>query len=438
MRGVCAALCLLVPALASAQEAPPVEAGLAIDWSTGPTFGDAPTVGGAHGFGVEGQLAALGLLELDGRYELLAIALPNDEGTTASHQLLGQLKLRWITDAARRQLWTIGGGYGTAFRPTSLGGRAALARIAIARQIGIPTSHWNTAFELAYEHSLDDDSLDLVLGSIRLGYMSGALARYEGAKTPLFTHTTSFDAFFPWGAGMTFGLHANRYLSLETSGSFNADLTIESTDANHHGFDGAQWVVQTGPRLQLDSWPLFWAPLYMQVQAGIGWIARDPGELRPIQTGELGIRIVCSSFGADVGGWIRTEVADGSLRALTGGLVLRIVLATDRNIIGGHNRGCADDHGGSSAGTTTHTATVSSEGGLSLPTIPTLPAPRIEQVGTKLGFIWIAGHWEWRDGTWAWIGGRWEAERPNMRWLPGHYEVRGSIHVWIEGRWAPR
>ena len=197
--------------------------------------------------------------------------------------------------------------------------------------------------------------------------------------------------------------------------------------------------MQTGPRIQLDHWPVFWAPLYAQVQAGLGWIARDPGELRPVQTGELGVRIVCSSFGADVGAWVRTEVADGSLHALTGGLALKIVLATDRNIIGGHNRGCADDHGGSSsvASTTTHTTTVSSDGGISLPTLA-LPAARIEQVGTRAGFLWITGHWEWRGSSWQWVGGRWEAERAGMQWQPGRYEVQGGVQVWIEGRWAPR
>ncbi len=432
-RGV-ALVCLVVPSIVHAQDAPPVEAGLAVDWTTGPTIGDVPTVGGAHGFGIEARLAAFGFLELDARYEMLAIAQTTD--TRISNQLLGELAIRWVTDARRRQLWLIGAGYGTAFRSDMLGGNSSIGRLSLTREIGIPTSHWNSAFELAYEHSFDS-SLDLVLGSIRLGYLSGALANYKDAKTPLFTHTTSFDAFFPWGAGMTFGLHAGRYLSLETSVNFLTDIEISSGDTTTHGFAGGQWAALTGPRLQLDSWPLYWAPLYAQVQAGVGFIGRDPGELRPVQTGELGVRIICSSFGTDVGIWVRTEVDDGSLHALIGGVALKIVLATDRNIIGGHNRGCADDHGGSSAGAPTHTATVSTDNSLSLPVL-TLPAPRIEQVGTRAGFFWIAGHWEWRGTSWEWVNGHWEAERPNMKWLPGHYDVQGGIHVWIEGRWTSR
>jgi hypothetical protein len=350
MRGGLALVCLAVPSIAYAQQAPPVEAGVAVDWTTGPTLGDVPTVGGTHGFGIEGRLAAFGMLELDARYEMLAIALPTDIAATS--QLLGQLKVRWMTDPSRRQLWALGAGCGTAFRSSMLGDTSAIGRLSLTREVGIPTSHWNSAFELAYEHSFDS-SLDMVLGSIRLGYMSGALSSYKDAKTPLFTHTTSFDAFFPWGAGMTFGLHAGRYLSLETSANFLTDIEITSGDTTTHGFENAQWAMLTGPRVQLDSWPLYWAPLYAQVQAGVGFIARDPGELRPVQTGELGVRIVCSSFGADVGVWVRTELADGSLHALIGGVALKLVLATDRNIIGGHNRGCADDHGGSSTGSTT-------------------------------------------------------------------------------------
>ena len=434
MRGGLALVCMALPRLAHAQEAPPIEAGVAVDWTTGPTFGDVRTVGGTHGFGIEGRLAAFGLLELDARYELLAIATSTEIAT--SNNFIGQLKVRWVTDHARRQLWALGVGYGTAIRPDTLGDTSDLARVSLTREIGIPTSHWNSGFELAYEHSFDS-SLDIVLGSIRLGYLSGALANYKDSKTPLFTHTTSFDAFFPWGAGMTFGLHAGRYLSLETSANFLADIEISSGDATHHGFRGAQWAALTGPRVQLDSWPLYWAPLYAQVQAGVGFIARDPGELRPVQTGELGLRIVCSSFGADVGIWVRTELADGSLHALIGGVALKLVLATDRNIIGGHNRGCADDHGGSSAGAPTTTHTVSTDSGLSLPVL-TLPAPRIEQVGTRAGFFWIAGHWEWRGTSWEWADGHWEAERPNMKWQPGHYDVQGGIHVWIEGHWTTR
>jgi hypothetical protein len=471
MRWFCALVWLTIPAAAFAQEAPSEpgsrapEAGLAIDWTSGPTFGDVPTLGGAHGLGIEGRLAAFGSLELDARYELLAIALPGDMGTDLSHQLLGQLKVRWITDDARRQLWVIGAGYGTAFRPGTLGGSAALGRISLARQIGIPTSRWDTAFELAYERSFGDTRLEMALAGIRLGVSSGRRSRYLGAKAPLFARTTSLDLFAPAGVGMSFGLHANRNLSLETSGNFIADVDIGlNSDTSFHGFRDAQWAVQMGPRFQHSRWPAEWAPIYAQVQAGVGWIARDPGVLRAVQTAELGVRLVCSDFGADFGAWIRTQVADGALDPIAGGLVLKFVVATDRIVIGGRNRTCADSRssdGAAGHGQTKHIVSTggSNAGGANVPP-PNLgvqgqvgvrinvqgvlqalsppPAPRAEQVGTRPGHVWIAGHWEWRGGTWRWVGGRWESERTNMRWSPGTYQVQGGVYVWIEGHWTAR
>lgn len=443
-------MCLVVPATAFAQEAqapeqaPPVSAGGAIDWTTGPTFGKVPTLGGTQGLGLEARVAALGMLELAGRYEMLVIPLPADMGNAYSHQLFGQLKLRWITDSVRNQLWAIGAGYGTAFRPDTLGGRATIVRASLTRQIGIPGSRWDTGIELAFERSLGDMPLDMVLGSIRLGVVSGTHARYLGPSSPLFARTVSFDAFFPWGAGMTLGVHANRTLSLETTANYISDLDVSIHGVSQHGFRGAQWALQTGPRVQLDSWPAYWAPAYAQVQGGVGWLARDPGEARAVQTAEVGVRLVCSDFGFDAGIWVRTDIEDGGLHAIGGGLSLRIVLATDRIIIGGHNTACADDNGGSSAGHETHTlGTVSTEGSSSLPSTNVsgqlqlqLPAPRVEQVSPRPGSFWIAGHWEWRGSTWIWTGGHWEAERPGMHWVPGTNQLRGNVYVWVDGHWA--
>ncbi|HUS28689.1 MAG TPA: hypothetical protein VMZ53_09270 [Kofleriaceae bacterium] len=452
--GLCAVVCVAMPSTAVAQEASAPssssfapEAGLAFDWTTGPAFGDIPTLGGTHGLGVEGRLAAFGVLELDARYELLAIPLPADMGTGLSHQLFGQLKGRWVTDDVRRQHWALGVGYGTAFRPSTLGGRAAIGRVAITRQIGVPSQQVDTAFELAYERSFGDMHLDMVLGSIRFGYSTGAKAKYSGAKSALFPHTTSFDAFFPWGAGMSFGLHANQYLSLETSVSYIADVDITSDEVDHHGFRGAHWAAMTGPRVQAGSWPSNEAVLYGQLQGGLGWIARDPGDLRPVQSAELGIRLVCSNWGVELGAWLRTQLADGTLDPIAGGLVLRAIIASDRTVIGGHNRKCADAGTGGSSSPPAETQTISTDtsvgaqldvGIQAIQEALHPPAARIEQVQPRAGFVWIAGHWEWRGSSWQWVGGRWEAERANERWVPGTYEVRGGVSIYIEGRWAPR
>ncbi|HTL36999.1 MAG TPA: YXWGXW repeat-containing protein [Kofleriaceae bacterium] len=439
----------LASAPAFAQEAtseagshPPVQAGLAVDWTTGPTFGNVPTLGGTHGLGVEGQLAAFGALELDARYELLAIPLSMDMGTDVSHQLFGQLKARWITDDVRHQLWAIGVGYGTAFRTAALGGRAAVGRVSLTRQIGIPNQQLDLAFELAYERSFGDTHLDMALGSIRFGYATGAKAKYNGPKAPVFQRTTSFDVFYPWGAGMTFGLHANAYLSLETSASYIADIDISSDNVDHHGFRGAQWAALSGPRVQSVRWPLPEAVFYGQLQGGVGWIARDPGELRAVQAAEIGIRLPCSDWGVELGAWVRTQVADGSLDPLAGGLVLRFIASSDRIAIGGRNRKCADAGSGGSAPVKSETVTTTDLTiGAGLDALQNglhVPAARVETVQPRAGFFWIAGHWEWRGSAWEWVGGRWEAERSDMRWTPGRYEVRGNVKVWIDGSWVAR
>lgn len=434
------------PARAVAQEArsetstPSAEGGLALDWTTGAAFGDVPTYGGAHGLGIEARGAALGLLELDGRYELLGVERPGEMGTALSHHLLGQLKLRWITDDPRHHLWALGVGYGVAFRGDSLGGRAALVRASLTRQIGIPKGPADIAVELAYERSLGDMRLDMILGSIRFGIMSGGDAKYFGPKSVVVPRTVSLDVFAPGGVGMTFDLKLTNVLRVVTSGSFLADVGLDNTDLDFHGFRGAQWALQTGPRVQMPRWPLRWAVAYGQVQGGVGWLANDPGERAFVQTGELGVRFVCSDFGADLGAWVRTRLDDGSLDAIAGGLVLRILVASDRASIGGDYRRCSDLGGGGGGGGETQTVTVTSEGGgSSLSSLALqLPTARVESVTPRAGFVWIGGHWEWRGSSWHWVGGRWEAERAGMRWVPGTYEVRGGVQVWVEGRWAPR
>lgn len=439
------ASCMLVPAIAAAQEAgteaatPPAQGGLALDWTTGAVFGDVPAYGGAHGLGVEARGVALGLLELDGRYELLGIERPGEMGTALSHQLLGQLKLRWITDEARRHVWALGVGYGVAFRGDSLGGRASLARVALTRQIGVPKGPADIAVELAYERSLGDMSLEMLSGSIRFGITSGPDSRYFGPKSVSVPRTVSLDVYAPGGIGMTFDLRLTRVLRLATSGSFLADVGLDNTDLDFSGFRGAQWALQTGPRIQLPRWPVHWAVAYGQVQAGVGWLAEDPGERAIVQTGELGVRFVCSDFGADLGAWVRTRLDDGSVDAIAGGLVLRILVASDRDSIGGDYKRCSDVGSGGSGGGRSETKSVRIGSGSGIAGIDIeLPSPRIESVAPRAGFVWIGGHWQWSGSSWQWVSGRWEAERPGMRWVPGTYEIRGGVHVWVEGRWAPR
>lgn len=66
------------------------------------------------------------------------------------------------------------------------------------------------------------------------------------------------------------------------------------------------------------------------------------------------------------------------------------------------------------------------------------PAPRVEDVAPRQGYIWIAGHWEWKGSRWNWLAGRWERPRAKKVWRGGRWERRGRHYIWIEGQWVVR
>lgn len=445
---------------------------MAVDWTTGATFGDVSTLGGAHGAGIEANLAVLRNVQLGGRYELLGIRLADTTSDNAyASQLFGQLKARWFTDEVRREAWTLGAGYGWAMRPRELGDDGALVRISLAREAGLDLQNRRTAMtaaiELAYERSLGDTRFDAALASIRLGFETQIRPAANLGEPPPdpWSRTTAIELFAPGGFGMALGLRATPSLSFETSGSYLADLENGSLRA----FDDASWAVQTGVRYQLQSWPTDYLVLYGLAQGGVAWYAHEPaGELEAIQTAELGIRALCStrrtSIAFDLGGWLRTHVDDGKLDPLAAGIVLRVALGTDRGAIGGRSTGCQSSGGGSdssvltlrggggsgsggaSAGTTTtitlvppaipQPPRVNVNVGVTGDTGPTSPPPplQIEPVQVRSGFVWIGGHWEWRGG-WTWRRGHWERERPGHIWTPGRWDLVNGRYVWVAGRW---
>jgi hypothetical protein len=63
------------------------------------------------------------------------------------------------------------------------------------------------------------------------------------------------------------------------------------------------------------------------------------------------------------------------------------------------------------------------------------PAPQAEIPGTKAGFEWVAGRWDWK-GKWAWIPGHWERERAGKHWHPGAWAQHDGKWAYVEGQWA--
>lgn len=93
-------------------------------------------------------------------------------------------------------------------------------------------------------------------------------------------------------------------------------------------------------------------------------------------------------------------------------------------------------------GLATPACTVSGSGTIGVEaTTPTLvydapPAPRVETVAARPGFVWVNGHWIWQDGRWQWLAGHWERERAGYVWTAGHWERQGNGWHWIAGSWT--
>ncbi len=65
------------------------------------------------------------------------------------------------------------------------------------------------------------------------------------------------------------------------------------------------------------------------------------------------------------------------------------------------------------------------------------PPPKAEAApGTKAGYIWVAGRWNWKDGKYEWVPGHWERTRANKQWREGRWEKRGDRWAWVEGSWV--
>jgi hypothetical protein len=63
------------------------------------------------------------------------------------------------------------------------------------------------------------------------------------------------------------------------------------------------------------------------------------------------------------------------------------------------------------------------------------PPPRDERVDDRPGFVFVRGHYEWRDAHYEWIPGHWERSRPKLTWYDGRWEQRGNVWVYVEGGW---
>lgn len=64
------------------------------------------------------------------------------------------------------------------------------------------------------------------------------------------------------------------------------------------------------------------------------------------------------------------------------------------------------------------------------------PAPRAETPGTKNGYLWIGGRWEWKTDKYEWTAGHWERPRARKTWRDGRWDKRGDRWIYVEGTWG--
>ena len=65
------------------------------------------------------------------------------------------------------------------------------------------------------------------------------------------------------------------------------------------------------------------------------------------------------------------------------------------------------------------------------------PAPRAEVVHTRHGYVWVGGHYGWRNRRYVWSRGHYARERPGWAWRDGGWEHRERAYEWHPGHWEP-
>jgi hypothetical protein len=65
------------------------------------------------------------------------------------------------------------------------------------------------------------------------------------------------------------------------------------------------------------------------------------------------------------------------------------------------------------------------------------PPPPPEPVQRRDGWVWVGGHYEWRQGEYVWVGGHMVRERRGHVWHEGRWRRHGHVYRWHDGRWYP-
>jgi len=66
------------------------------------------------------------------------------------------------------------------------------------------------------------------------------------------------------------------------------------------------------------------------------------------------------------------------------------------------------------------------------------PAERVEVIpaAPAAGYVWVKGHWGWRQNDYEWIAGHWAMpDRAFRDWVPGEWRHDRYGWFYVEGHW---
>ncbi|MBK9034176.1 MAG: hypothetical protein IPL61_23425 [Myxococcales bacterium] len=322
----------------------PVQWRWGIDWTNGVALDSDVTTGAAQALGVELDFTFGHHLALGARYELMGVGLrttPDDVTIARAQRFFAQARWRAFTDEVDRDAWALAVGGGYALNAAALGDDAPLARVALAREVGMYLDDENAAvaaLEVAYTRRLGRDSVDTVAASLRIGFEFN-IKEPGNVDQPdqvwsrrVWTGADVFASPVMFGMGASLGLRLADNLHLVASGNYvfgRAPDTVEIEGL--HGTVAALGGVRLGP-----AWPAP-APLYLQVQAGPGLVATDRGlEQHLFADAEFGVGFRSCGGRVSPGVRLRGQLDDG-VRVLTGAFVLSVAWGAGA---GDGHRGC--------------------------------------------------------------------------------------------------
>jgi hypothetical protein len=100
--------------------------------------------------------------------------------------------------------------------------------------------------------------------------------------------------------------------------------------------------------------------------------------------------------------------------------------------------GCATT---SSSTTTPAAAAASADGqpeGIEVHTPPPAPPPETRPPSPGFGYIYVAGYWEWIDGSYVWHPGRWIPGKADYELVRARYEAKNGAWIFYKPHWKRR